>query len=93
MVLQLIDVLENDSVFLEYESIVDFAILATSRHPNGKDTAFHLAINPLGNNILDGELPFTLYFYPLNPWFERFDSLLRNLHNAGIWHEIIKRTK
>ena len=92
LVMQLIDVLENDSVFLEYESIVDTAILATSRHPTGKDTAFHLANKPLGN-IFAGHISFTFYFHPMNPWNERFDSLLRNLHNAGIWHEIIKRTK
>ena len=90
--MQLADVLENGTVFLEYESIVEIAILATSNHPTGLDTAFHLAMEPLGS-VLAGTITFTFHFYPMNPWFERFDSCLSWLHDAGVWHEIVKRSK
>ncbi len=93
---QLSDVAINGSVFLEYLSMVEIALLATSRHPAAKDTAFHVAKAPLRSDLGAGiysSIPFTFYFHPVNPWQARFDLYLGQLHSAGIWREEFKRAK
>ena len=85
----------NGSVFLEYLSVVEIALLATSRHPTAADTLFHVATAALGP-FLSGSyssVEFTFYFHPVNPWQARFDLYLGRLHNAGIWREEFRRAK
>ncbi len=93
--MQLEDVVENGTVFLDYDSVVDIAVLATSRHPAGEDSAFYLAKSPMGAKAMgeDVEQMFAFYSHKMSPWFERFDSKLGWLENAGVWLEEFKRAK
>ncbi len=84
---------ENGSIFVEYASVVDIAILATSRHPTGKDTAFYLAYTLGGTWEKDFTIAYSFHVNPMNHWFDNMDYYLLWLHNCGLWHEIIKRSR
>ncbi len=83
---------ENESIFVEYASVVDIAILATSRHPTGKDTAFYLAYN-LANYKSVLYIHYSFYIHPMTHWFDKMDYHLNWLHNCGLWDEIIQRSR
>ncbi len=83
---------ESGNIYVEYGSVIDIAILATTQHPTGKDTAFHLAKNITSLNE-DNLVDFLFYFHHISPLFDPMNSLLLWLHNCGLWHEFIQRSK
>ena len=90
--MKLKDVKENGNIYAEYGAVIDIAILATTQHPTGKDTAFHLAKNIIQLNE-ENMVDFLFYFYPISPLFEPMNSLLLWLNNCGLWNEFIQRSK
>ncbi len=82
----------NKSIYVEYASLVDMAILATTQHPTGKDSAFHLARNITRIND-EYQISYLFYFYPMSPWIESFNTQISWLHDSGLWHEFIWRSK
>ncbi len=94
-VFQLEELAEGGSLFVDYASVVDIAILATTRHPTGKDTAFHLSKTIMGDDYLSESqlIRYTFYVHPMIPWFTQFNTHLQWLHDCGTWHEFKKQTE